>query len=197
MDRRLKQVLAFVILGGVIFSIAYVGLGLHEAQYEEVTAVRQRITYYSLGWHPQGDVVEARVIVDEGSVKVLEGRAVTLVLLDSGNKASAEREQGYVPLEEVVIDTDRTDVGEVSYTAHAGDTYYLAYRNEDLWDMKLRVADGDALWTQQLIRASAVCLVVASLVIFSWAYGLMMGMSVRRALGLARRRRGLGPAGGP
>ncbi len=192
MDRRVNRVLSFTVLVLALGVIVWGSTVMHEGTYEDVKVKWHSVTYHSLGYFQQDEVVRARVVVDEGSVKVLEGRVAHLQLLDDANKASMERGEGYVPLREVVIDTKETDVGELEYTAHTGGTYYIMYRNEDFWNLTLKVADGEALTAQLTIKVFAFVLLVVTLVVWSWFYGRLFDVSVRAMLGLVRRPRGPG-----
>lgn len=192
MDRRIMQVLSYAVLVLVLGGTAWGALVAHEGAYEDVEVKWHSTTFHSLGYYEQDEVVRARVVVDEGSVKVLEGRFAIVELLDDANKAALERGDGYHPLRELVIETKETDVGEVEYTAHASGTYYLAYRNDDWWNLTLKVADGDALGTQLFVKAFAIALFIATLVVWAWFYGRLFDVSIRRRLGLVRRERGPG-----
>lgn len=199
---RSRQVLAFAALGALLVVIPLASyLLFYTGTWDEVEVDRHSIASYSLGRHDQGDLVRARVVVDEGSVQVLEGRMAIVQLVDSANRASMEQGEGYAPLEEVEIDTGArpwysidTTEGYVEYTAHAHDTYYLVYRNEDWFDLTLRVADGDALDRQLLIKAVTAVVLGTVLVLWAWAYGRLFGVPVLWRLGL---RRGPAPDAGP
>ena len=192
MERRMWKAISLGVLIAVLISISYVAWTAHDATYEDVTVPYHTIVTHSLGWTQQGEEVRTKVVVDEGTVKVLEGKEVTIQLLDSENRARLEQGKGYAPLEELVIDTDDTDVGSLTYTAHMTDTYYLCMRNEEPWDISLRVADAEALDQQIFIKAFAVSLIAASLVIFGFMYGRLFDVPVRAILGLHRRPRGPG-----
>lgn len=192
MERRAWKIISFVVLGTVLVGIWYGADMAYDRTWEDTTVKYHSIWTWSLGLHQQGDEVRVRVLVDEGSVKVLEGREVTIQLLDSDNRASMEQGEGYLPREEMVIDTRETDEGSLEYTAHRTDTYYLAVRNEDWWNITLRIADGEALDTQLFIKVFAICLFAATVVIFAWMYGRLFDVPVRRVLGLVRRDRGPG-----
>ena len=192
MERRAWKIISFVVLGAVLTGIWFGADMAYDSTWEDTTVKYHSIWTWSLGVHQQGDEVRVRILVDEGSVKVLEGREVTLQLLDSGNKASMEQGKGYIPLEELVIDTRETDEGSLEYTAHSTDTYYLAVRNEDWWNITLRIADGEALYMQMFWKVFAICLFVASVVIFAWMYGRLFDVPVRRVMGLVRREKGPG-----
>jgi hypothetical protein len=186
------QVLSFASLVLVVVGIWYGAALAIDGTYEEVNAPYHRITTHSLGYHDQGEVVRAKVMIDEGSVKVLEGRYATVLLLDSENKGTLELGEGYDALRTVRIDGVKTDVGEFEYEAHAGDTYYIAYLNEDWWNLTLRVADGDALGRQLIIKVYSVALTVTVFVVFAWAYGRLFDVNVRAYLGLVGRPKGPG-----
>jgi hypothetical protein len=192
MERRVMQVLSFAILGLVVLGTWWTASWAHESQFEDVAVPFHRITYHSLGFHDQDDVIRAKVVVDEGSVKVLEGRVAIVQLVDSGNKASLELGEGYETLRSVTIDTKETDVGDLEYTAHRADTYYIVYRNEDWWNLTLKVADGDALQTQLLIKALATGLFATTVICFLWFYGRLFDVDIREKLGFVRRPRGPG-----
>ena len=192
MDSRLAKVLSFVILGVTLFAIAYTAYTLYTETYEDVEVRTHSIKSHSLGMHRQSELVRARVIIDEGSVKVLEGRVAIIQLLDSDNRASMEQGKGYVPLVEEEIDTKETDEAYIEYTAHRTDTHYLVYRNEDWWNITLLVADGPALDMQLFIKVFVGVLFVAAIIVFGWAYGKLFDVSLRHRLGLVRRPRGPG-----
>lgn len=200
MNTRLAKILALVILVVAMVGIALAAYYLYMDTWEEVDVPTHSIKSHSLGIHQQGELVRARVVIDEGSVKVLEGRRVTVQLVDSDNRASLEKGEGYVPVAEMEIDVKESDLplllsandGHIEYTAHRTDTYYLVYRNEDWWAIKLQVADGNALDQQFLIKAFATAAFVAVLVIFPWAYGRVFDVNVRHAMGLVRRPKGPG-----
>jgi hypothetical protein len=186
------QVLAFLILFGAPVGMFLGASWAIDNTYEDVNVSFHRINTHRLGYYDQGEVVAARVEIDEGRVKVLEGRFATIHLLDSENKASLDLGEGYLPLETVKIDGITTDVGTFSYEAHRGDTYYIAYVNEDSWDLTLRVADGDALTEQLYIKVFTTGLFVAFILLFAREYGLIFDVNVKEALGLARRPKGPG-----
>lgn len=192
MDGRLAKVLSFAILSVTLVAIAYMAYTFYSDTYEEVDVRTHSIRSYSLGLHQQSELIRARVIIDEGSVKVLEGRMAIIQLLDSENRASMEQGNGYISLVEVEIDTKETDVGLIEYTAHRMDTYYLVYRNEDWWNLTLMVANGNALDTQFTIKVYTTALILATLVVFVWAYGRLFDVNVRRKMGLVRRQKGPG-----
>jgi hypothetical protein len=201
LDTKLKKVFAFVLLGLALVAVAFGTHTLLEATWEEVEVPTHSIRSHSLGLHQQGDDVRARVVIDEGSVKVLEGRFAIVQLVDSDNRASMEQGEGYVPVAEARIDVKERSFpllgmneGRIEYTAHRTDTYYLVYRNEDWWELKLQVADGDAIDHQFAIKVFATALFIAVLVIFPWAYGRAFDVNVRHRLGLVRRLKGPGSA---
>ncbi len=191
---RLRQVLALAALGALLVGIPLASYVLfYEPTWVDVEVGSHSITSHSLGRHDQGDLVRAMVVVDEGSVQVLEGRVAIVQLVDSDNRASMEQGEGYTPLEEVEIDTGArpwysidSAEGYFEYTAHAHDTYYLVYRNEDWFDLRLRVADGDALDQQLLIKVVTAVVLGIVLVVWTWAYGRVFQVPVLRRLGLAR-----------
>jgi hypothetical protein len=202
-----KRIISFVVLGGtliIIVLLSYYGIGDngYEDTWEEMEVPTHSIRSHSLGLHQQGETVRARVVIDEGSVKVLEGRVAIVQLLDSDNRASMEQGNGYVPLEEVRIDVKEASFplsmmngneGSLEYKAHATDTYYLVVRNEDWWNLTvLLVADGEAQDTQLLIKVFVTAAIIATLVIFAWAYGRYFDVNVRQKLGLVGRPRGPG-----
>lgn len=191
---RLRQVLAFALLAALLVGIPLASHNFfYKGTWDEVEVDRHSLASYSLGRHDQGDLVRARVVVDEGSVQVLEGRVAIVQLVDSANRASMEQGEGYVPIETLEIDTgarpwysiDHAE-GSVEYTAHTHDTYYLVYRNEDWFDLTLRVADGDALHQQLQIKVVTAVVLGIVLVLWTWAYGRLFGVPVLRRLGLAR-----------
>ena len=192
LDRRAGQIISFVVLGAVMVGIWYGAAIVHDQTYDDVKVRYHSIWTDSLGLYQQSEQMRVTVVVDEGSVKVLEGRAVTVQLLDSDNRASMEQGKGYVPLEELVIDTKETDVGEIEYTAHRTDTYYLALRNDDWYNISLRIAGDEALDSQLFIKVFAGSLFVVSVIIFGWMYGRMFDINVRQVLGLVRRQKGPG-----
>jgi len=192
LDGRLAKVLSFATLSVLLIAIAYTTYTFYTETYEEVDVRTHSIKSHSLGLHQQSELVRARVIIDEGSVKVLEGRVAIIQLLDSDNRASMEQGKGYIPLVEVEIDTKETDEGLIEYTAYRTDTYYLVYRNEDWWNLTLLVVDGNALDTQFSIKVYTTALVLATLVVFAWAYGRLFDVNVRHKMGLVRRPKGPG-----
>ena len=192
LDRRAGQIISFVVLGAVLVGIWYGAAVVYDQTYDDVEVNYHSIWTGSLGLYQQSEQMRVRVVVDEGSVKVMEGRVVTVQLLDSDNRASMEQGKGYVPLDELVIDTRETDVGEIEYTAHRTDTYYLALRNDDWYNISLRIAGDEALETQLFIKVFAGSLFVASVMIFAWMYGRLFDVNVRHVLGLVRRRKGPG-----
>lgn len=192
MARRMWKAVAFMVLIAVLAGISYGSWVAYDGAFDDVTVAHHTIATHSLGWTDQGGAVRARVVVDEGTVKVLEGRELTMQLLDSENRARLEQGRGYTPLEELVIDTRTEDAGSITYTAHTADTYYLCMRNEDAYDLQLRVADGTALDHQMFVKLFGVCLFAASIVIFCLLYGRLFDVPVRSILGLQRRSRGPG-----
>lgn len=188
----LKRILSFVILAVTLLVIVYLANMFYEGTWEEVDVPSHRITSHSLGLHQQGETVRARVVIDEGWVKVLEGRFATIQLLDSDNRSSMEQGEGYTPLVTLEIDSKETDEGYIEYKAHATDTYYLVYRNEDWHDLHLTVADGDALDSQVIIKVMAVTCIIATVLIFGWAYGRAFEVNVRQRIGLVAKQRGPG-----
>ena len=192
MEKRLAKMVSFLILATVLVVTAYMAYGSHQDTYEEVKVKYHSIRSHSLGIHQQSEQVRALVIIDEGSVKVMEGRVAIIQLLDSDNRASMEQGKGYTPLVEVEIDTKETDEGYIDHTAHRTDTYYLVYRNEDWWNLTLRVADGNALEEQMHIKLYATALVITTIMIFAWAYGRLFDINVRQRLGLVGRPKGPG-----
>ena len=200
LNTRLAKVIAFAVLGVALAGIALGAYYLHEDTWERVEVPTHSIASHSLGLHQQGDEVSARVMIDEGSVSVLEGRRVTVQLVDSDNRASMEQGEGYSPVAEIRIDVRESSLpmllsaseGTVEYTAHRTDTYYLVYRNEDWWAIRLQVADGDAIQQQLVVKLFATGLFVSVLSLFPWAYGRVFDVNVRHALGLVRRQRGPG-----
>jgi hypothetical protein len=199
LDTKLSKVFAFVLLGIALVGLALGAYLMHEATWEEVKVPAHRITTHSLGLHQQGEQVRARVVIDEGSVKTLEGRVAIVQLVDSDNRASMEQGEGYVPVAEIRIDVEESNFpllganeGRIDYTAHRTDTYYLVYRNEDWNPLELRVADGDAMDQQFTVKVFFSALFIAVLAIFPWAYGRAFDVNVRQQLGLVRRPRGPG-----
>jgi len=104
LNTRLAKVIAFAVLGVALAGIALGAYYLHEDTWERVEVPTHSIASHSLGLHQQGDEVSARVMIDEGSVSVLEGRRVTVQLVDSDNRASMEQGEGYSPVAEIRID---------------------------------------------------------------------------------------------
>ena len=207
MEERLAKIISFAALGGtlvIIVLLSYFGYSDngYAATWEEMVVPTHSIESHSLGLHEQGETVRARVVIDEGSVKVLEGRVAIVQLLDSDNRASMEKGEGYVPLEEVTIDVKESpfpmsmmsgNEGYLEYKAHTTDTYYLVVRNEDWWDLSvLQVANGEALDTQLLIKVFTTATIIATLFIFAWAYGRYFGVNVRQKIGLVGRPKGPG-----
>ena len=207
MEARLAKIISFVALGGTLVLIAllsYYGYSDngYAATWEEMEVPTHSIGSHSLGLHKQGETVRARVVIDEGSVKVLEGRVAIVQLLDSDNRASMEKGEGYIPLEEVTIDVKESpfplsvmtgNEGYLEYKAHATDTYYLVVRNEDWWNLTvLQVADGEAMDTQLLIKVFVTAAIISTLVIFAWAYGRYFDVNVRQKIGLVGRPKGPG-----
>ena len=192
MEKRLAKMFSFLILVTVLVVTVYVAYGSYADTYEEVKVKFHSIRSHSLGIHQQSEQVRVLVIIDEGSVKVMEGRVAIIQLLDSDNRASMEQGKGYTPLVEVEIDTKETDEGYIDHTAHRTDTYYLVYRNEDWWNLTMRVADGNALEEQMHIKLYATTLILATIIIFAWAYGRFFGINVRQRLGLVGRPKGPG-----
>jgi hypothetical protein len=193
LDRRVQQVLAWVIFFGVLagytFGIFWVWF---PSTYDDLDIKYHSTEVYSLGFFDQGERIKVRVVVDEGSVKVLEGRIADVHLLDSENRAQMELQQGWEPLQTIHIDTRETDEGRISYEAHADDTYYIVYQNFDFFDLTLKVADNDALGTQLFLKVLWFSLLVVELIAFGRFYGQLMDVDVRRVLGLVRRPRGPG-----
>ncbi len=192
MDRKAGKIISFVVLGAVIVGIWYGAAVAYDQTYDDVEVKKHSLWTYSLGLYQQSEQMQVRVVVDEGNVKVLEGKAITILLLDSDNRANMEQGKGYVPLEELVIDTKETDVGEIEYTAHRTDTYYLSLRNDDWYNISLRIAGDEALDNQLFIKVFAGSLFVATIIIFGWMYGRLFDVNVRHALGLVRRQKGPG-----
>lgn len=199
MEPRLWKIVSFFILGTVLILSAYFAYTLHQDTYDEVKVKYHSIKSHSLGIHQQSDQVRARIIIDEGSVAVMEGRVAIVQLLDSDNRASMEQGKGYIPLAEVRIDVKETSFpmnmrneGYIEYTAHRTDTYYLVYRNEDWWNLTMRVADGEAIEEQLYLKLYATTLVIATIIIFAWAYGRIFQVDVRQKLGLIGRPKGPG-----
>jgi len=190
--RKAGQIISFVVLGVVIVGIWYGAAVAYDQTYDDIEVKKHSIWTYSLGIYQQSEQMHVRVVVDEGNVKILEGRAITLMLLDSDNRASMEQGNGFVPLEKLVIDTEETDVGEIEYTAHRTDTYYLALQNDDWYNISLRIAGDEALDNQLFIKVFAGSLFVATIIIFGWMYGRLFDVNVRHVLGLVRRQKGPG-----
>jgi hypothetical protein len=187
------QVISFLLLALTISTVSVVSHLGYQATYEDLSIRSHSYTMHSLGYFEQGEVIRLEVIIDEGSVKVLEGREATLHLLDSANKAAIEADEAYIPLRQVVIDPkEESDVGKLEYKAHASDTYYIMYRNEDWWELTLRIADNEALSDQTFIMALWTVLMVTTLVVFTSMYGRLFDVDVRAVLGLVGRPRGPG-----
>jgi hypothetical protein len=195
---KVRKIVSFILLGLTLFLITYGAYYLYTDTWEEVDVRTHSFKVHPLGVHQQSDPVRARVVIDQGSVDILEGRRVTIILLDSDNKASLEQGEGYTPLTETVIDVKETSLlnmrneGDIEYTAHRTDTYYLVYRNDDWWNLTLRVANGDALDQQFFIKAVTVAGLLATVIVFAWAYGKMFDVNVRQRLGLVGRPKGPG-----
>ena len=199
MDSRLYKVAAFAVLVLVLVGIVYLSYRSHVDSWDEVEAPMHSVTTHRVGLHQQGELVRARVVIDEDSAQYLAGRRVTVQLVDSENRAYLEQGKGYTPLEEVEIDVEESSFpllqaneGDIEYTAHRTDTYYLVFRNEDWRAIKLRAANGDALSWQLELKVIATVGVISVLVIFAWAYGRAFDVNVRHQLGLVRRLRGPG-----
>jgi hypothetical protein len=192
LERRLGKIISFVVLGLVLAGTVYGSYHAYSNTYDEVEVKYHRSMYRSLGVHKQGDLVRAKVVIDEGSVKVLEGRVVLIQMLDSDNRANMESGKGYVPLASVEIDADETDIGYLEVTAHRTDTYYLVYRNMDWWNVTLHIADGEALTAQLHIKVIGGSLFIAAIFVFGWAYGRLFEVDLRERLGLVRRPKGPG-----
>lgn len=192
MERKVKQVLALVILGLVIVGFSYGVVKAHEATYEDVHIRYKIIEEYKLGYYKQGEKIRVRVVINEGSVKVLEGRVAEVMLFDSDNKANFRKGLNGVPVATLNIDTKKKDEGTISYTAHRDDTYYLVYRNDDCFNLTLKVADTDALDTQLFLKVFWCVVLAVIIIVFCWAYGRLFEVNVRQVLGLVRRWKGPG-----
>ncbi len=189
MQQLLAWAIFFGVLGAYTIGIFWVWF---PSTYEDMEIKYHSTEVYSLGFFDQGERIKVRVVVDEGSVKVLEGRTADVHLLDSENRAKMELQQGWKPLQTLHIDTRETDEGRISYEAHADDTYYIVYQNFDYFNLTLKVADNDALGTQLFLKVLWCALLVVELVSFGRFYGQLMDVDVRRVLGLVRRPRGPG-----
>jgi hypothetical protein len=192
LDIKLTKLVSFAVLAVVLGATGWMALTAYQDTYQDVEVKYHSIKSHSLGIHQQGELVRARVIFDEGSVKVLEGRAVTLQILDSDNRASMEQGRGYIPLAEVEVDTKETDEGYLEYKAHITDTYYLVYRNEDWWNLTLIVANGEALDQQLFIKMFSISGISAIVIIFMWAYSRLFDIPLGERLGSLRRPKGPG-----
>jgi hypothetical protein len=200
LDTRFEKILFFVILGAVLVGTALMANYQYGRTWDDVEVPTHSIRAHSLGLHQQSDPVRARVAIDdEDTVDVMEGRVAIIQLLDSDNKASMEQGKGYIPLTEFKIDVKETSFllfteneGEIEYTAHRTDTYYLVYRNEDWRNLKLKVANGDDMDDQLIIKVYVSALVPATILIFAWAYGKRFGVSVLQKMGLVGRPKGPG-----
>ena len=192
LEERLQRALAWVAVVAVVAAYTYGAWAWYESTYEPLDVKYHSTLVHRLGWYEQGERVRALVVFDEGSVAVLEGRSVDVYLLDSDNRSRLELEQGWVPLQTVHIDMDRTSVGELDRTAHADDTYYIVYQNFDWWNLTLRVADGKAMRSQLFIKVLWIGLLVATSVAFAFLYRRAFGVDMRRVLGLTRRPGGPG-----
>ena len=188
----MKKVVAWVAVLALTAGYTYGLLLWYDSTYTDLEVKYHSTEVHRLGYFEQGERVRALVLFDEGSVAVLEGRSVDVHLLDSENRSRLELSQGWKPLRTVHIDTDSTDHGSISYTAHAADTYYVVYQNFDWWNLTLRVADGQALRTQLLIKAMWIGLLATTVVAFAHFYGRIFGVDVRGMLGLGPRRKGPG-----
>jgi len=192
LEERLQRALAWVAVLAVVAAYSYGAWDWYDSTYEPLEVKYHSTLVHRLGWYEQGERVRALVLFDEGSVTVLEGRSVEVHLLDSQNRSRLELQQGWVPLQTAHIDMDTTTVGEMDYTAHAADTYYIVYQNFDWWNLTLRVADGKAMRSQLVIRGVWIALLVATCVAFAFLYNRAFGVDIRRLLGLTRRPKGPG-----
>ncbi len=192
LEERLRRALAWLAVIAVVATYTYGAWAWYDSTYEPLDVKFHSTLVHRLGWYEQGERVRALVVFDEGSVTVLEGRSVDIILLDSENRSRLELQQGWEPLQTVRVDMDTSTVGELDYTAHAADTYYIVYQNFDWWNLTLRVADGKAMRTQMFIKGLWIGLLVATCVAFAFLYRRMFGVDLRRVLGLTRRPRGPG-----
>jgi hypothetical protein len=199
LDSRLSKVAAFAVLGLLLVGIAFLTYSEHVDTWQDVEAPMHSLKTHRVGLHQQGELVRARVVIDESSVQYLAGRRVTVELVDSENRANLEQGKGYAPVEEVDIDVQESsfpllqaNTGEIEYTAHRTDTYYLVFRNEDWRPINLRVANGDALDRQLTLKVAATIAIVSVIVIFAWAYGRVFDVNIRHKMGLVRRLKGPG-----
>ena len=192
LETRVKKVLAWVAVLALTAGYTYGILLWYDSTYTDLHIKYHSTEVYRLGYFEQGDRVRTFVMFNEGSVAVLEGRSVDVHLLDSDNRSKLELQQGWTPLRTLHIETDETDSGSISYTAHTADTYYIVYQNFDWWNLTLRVAGGHALRTQLLIKSLWIGLLATTIVAFGYFYGRAFDVDVRERLGLAPRRRGPG-----
>lgn len=192
LETRVKKVLAWVAVLALTAGYTYGLLLWYDSTYTDLDIKYHSTEVYRLGYYEQGERVRAIVRFDEGSVAVLEGRAVDVHLLDSGNRSNLELRQGWTPLRTLHIETSETDQGSISYTAHTADTYYIVYQNFDFWNLTLRVAGGQALRTQLLIKSLWLGLLATTIVAFGYFYGRIFDVDVLGLLGLSPRGRGPG-----
>jgi len=192
LETRVKKVLAWAAVLALTAGYTYGLLLWYDSTYTDIRVKYHSTEVYRLGYFEQGERVRALVMFDEGSVAVLEGRSVDVLLLDSENRSRLELQQGWAPLRTLHIETDETDHGSISYRAHAADTYYLVYQNFDWWNLTLRVAGGEALRTQLLVKCLWIGLLATTIAAFGHFYGRLFGVDVRGWLGLAPRRKGPG-----
>ena len=192
LETRVKKVLAWVAVLALTAGYTYGLILWYDSTYTDLHIKYHSTEVYRLGYFEQGERVRAFFMFNEGSVAVLEGRSVDVHLLDSENRSKLELSQGWKPLRTVHVETDETDSGSFSYTAHTADTYYIVYQNFDWWNLTLRVAGGDALRTQLLIKSLWIGLLATTIVAYGHFYGRIFGVDVRGMMGLAPHRRGPG-----
>jgi len=197
LETRVKKVLAWAAVLALTAGYTYGLLLWYDSTYTDLHIKYHSTEVYRLGYFEQGERVRALVVFNEGSVAVLEGRSVDVHLLNSDNRSKLELQQlgpqqGWTSLQTLHIETDETDSGSISYIAHTADTYYIVYQNFDWWNLTLRVAGGDALRTQLLIKSLWIGLLATTIVAFGYFYGRIFGIDVRGRLGLAPRRKGPG-----
>jgi hypothetical protein len=192
MKPGVQKLLAWACVAAIVGGYTLGASLWYDSTYDDIVVKYHSSRVYRLGWYEQGERLRAHVVVDQGSVMVLEGRDLTLLLLDSDNRARLELDEGWSPLEEMHLDTDERLDLRLDRAAPRDDTYYLVFQNFDFFNLTLRVASGPGLSTQLFIKALWLCLFAATAVIFAYVYRRLFGVDVRRLLGLTRRHAGPG-----
>lgn len=192
MKPGVRKLLAWACVAAIVGGYTFGAYLWYDSTYDEIVVKYHSTHVQKLGWYEQGERLRAHVVVDQGSVMVLEGRDLTLLLLDSDNRARLELGEGWSPLEELHLDTDKRLDIHLDRAAPRDDTYYLVLQNFDFFNLTLRVATGKGLSTQLYIKVLWVCLFATTTVVFAQAYRRLFGVDIRRLLGLTRRRRGPG-----